>query len=156
VLNLDAAGALDARDERLGLRGEQMAELVAGPLDAVQRVFREHFQRALRDVALFLRVLRGLVALGLEGKYDLHVALGAQRAALEQRHLGGHAAHVHVPSGLHVVERVHDHVLRLEEQVRENVVAPVEHLVLHRVWNYYINLCGFLGWRSSAARRLPP
>lgn len=80
-------------------------------------LLREHLQRAVRNLVLLLRVLLRAVRLRLKRQNDLHVALRAERAALQERPPVLDAARVHVPPRVHVVERVRDHVERLVEVV---------------------------------------
>ena len=63
------------------------------------------------------RVLSGRVGLGGEGQHDLHVALGAERARLDERLVVVDAAAVHVDARVNVVQRVAHGVEALEELV---------------------------------------
>mmetsp|Transcript_25934 Transcript_25934/g.80129 ORF Transcript_25934/g.80129 Transcript_25934/m.80129 type:complete len:1073 (-) Transcript_25934:17-3235(-) len=111
---------------------EVPVERVARPLDRVLDGARGVLERAQRDV-LLRRV--GAVAVVLrEVRNDaLRVALGAERARLEQRALEVDAALVDVLAGDHVVQRVHDDALALPEGLVEDVLRLAGDLLLQRL-----------------------
>ena len=86
-------------------------------LDAVRDLVGEVLERAHGD-RLLGRVAARAVALGHLRHDELHVALGAERAGLEQRLLVVDAALVDVEACLHVVERVAHAGERLMRGVR--------------------------------------
>mmetsp|Transcript_23254 Transcript_23254/g.49508 ORF Transcript_23254/g.49508 Transcript_23254/m.49508 type:complete len:415 (-) Transcript_23254:1220-2464(-) len=95
-------------------------ELRPRPRQAVVDVVRERVDGAHRSL-LLRGVSRGPVVLGEARDHHLGVALGSQRARLEQRLAEVDAAHVDVEPGLDVVQGVDDDVEGLPEGVVEDV-----------------------------------
>lgn len=59
-----------------GGEGELFAEDIASPLNAMQSLFREHLQSAMRDLSIrIVRILLAAIGLSLVGNDDLNVAL---------------------------------------------------------------------------------
>ncbi len=115
--------------EVLDAQIEGLAELVAGPLNTMQSLFREHLERAMRYFTLLRRVILRAISLCLERDYDLDMALGPESAGLEQGLAADDAALVDIEAGLHVVESVGDQGLAGKELVREDGLGGVAHPV---------------------------
>mmetsp|Transcript_4944 Transcript_4944/g.12545 ORF Transcript_4944/g.12545 Transcript_4944/m.12545 type:complete len:679 (-) Transcript_4944:1273-3309(-) len=119
---------------RVGLPGgllEHALKLRARPREAVVDVVREGVQRA-HGRGLLRGVARRAVVLSHVRHHHLRVALGAQRAGLQQRHPEVHATGVHVQARVDVVQRVHHHVQPLPVRVVEHVLRLGRHAVLQR------------------------
>lgn len=120
---------LDDLLQRLGVEGEDLAEDVSRPFDAVHCLLGEHLQSAVRDLRLFVGVVLASVVLSLVGNDDLDVSLRAKRAAFKERNLVLNAPLVHVLSGLDVVERVGNDLSAAEELVGEDLFGLLTYLV---------------------------
>lgn len=57
---------------------EDLAELVAGPLNTVEGLLREHLQGAVRDLGVIFRVVLAAIGFGLVREHYLNVALGSK------------------------------------------------------------------------------
>jgi len=57
---------------------EDLAELVAGPLNAMEGLLREHLQGAVRDLGVIFGVVLAAIGFGLVRKHYLNVALGSK------------------------------------------------------------------------------
>lgn len=88
--------------------GVHLTELVAGPFDAVESLFWEHFQRADRDFVVDLGIFLRGIRFCLVGEDDLNVPLGSESATFEEGRLRGNAPAVDVNACLHVVKGVSD------------------------------------------------
>ena len=113
------------------LRLEVADELGVAEDEAVVDVVREVVQRARRRLLLG-RVAARAVVLGPVRDHHLRVALGAERAALEQRLAEEDAARVDVESRLDVVQGVDDDVQALPEVVVEGALGRRRDAVLER------------------------
>mmetsp|Transcript_20281 Transcript_20281/g.51346 ORF Transcript_20281/g.51346 Transcript_20281/m.51346 type:complete len:956 (+) Transcript_20281:150-3017(+) len=126
------------RQVAVGLAGallQQALKLGARPGQAVVNVVREGVHGA-HGRLLLGRVARRAVVLGQARDDHLRVALGAQRARLQQRLAKVHAARVHVQARVDVVQRVHHQAQPLPELVVEHALGLGRHAVLQRVDAY--------------------
>ena len=68
--------------------GKELTKLVASPLDTVKCLFREHLERAMRNLVVIFRVILTTVAFCLIWQNDLNVAFRSKCTTLEQWSLG--------------------------------------------------------------------
>ena len=73
----------------------------------MQDFFREHFQSAMRDLAInIIRILFTSISLSLVGKNHLNMPFRAQSSTFQQSNLAFHASTIHVSSGLDIIQGI--------------------------------------------------
>ena len=106
--------------------GEEPFEEITRPLDGVLDLVRIVLQRADRNALFYalyvalshtLGVVRRSVTLRQERHHNLRIPAGTQSAAFKQGLAELHTARVHVPTRLHVVQRVAHGRERLHEGI---------------------------------------
>lgn len=90
---------------------------------------REHLERAVWYLIVVLRILLGAIALSLVRNHHLHVALGAEGTALQERGLGCYAPGIDILTSCDIVEGVGDYCKPFEELVSEDMAGGLVHLV---------------------------
>lgn len=128
----------------------------------MQGLFREHFERAVRDFAIsIIRVLLASVGLSLIWDDDLHVSFRTQSSTLQQSYLILHASAIDIPSCFYVIQSIGDDAESLEELIREDILCSLANLVQSsldvslKAWVHLCH-CGCCGCALRLAEMLLP
>jgi hypothetical protein len=83
-----------------------LAEKVSGPLNTVKSLFREHFESAMWNFVVILRVFLRSVAFSEEGEDNLDMTFRSKSPTFYKWSLGSHTSLVHILPGSHIVKSI--------------------------------------------------
>lgn len=90
----------------------------------MQRLFREHLKRALRNLSIgIIGILLAAIGLSLIGNDNLNVPLGTQGPTLQQRHFVLNASAIDIPTRLYIIQSIGYNRKLFEETITEGLFS---------------------------------